>query len=122
MVAPREPQKLAPTVSIGALAKQRGVHRTTLWRTLKRLHDVDSGNGLGGWLCRPNKGKGWYTVNLDLLFFAHPELFAHRFATKEQLEEITERVKVVESVVKAQKVRHNADMALIKKYIRDLDK
>lgn len=77
-------------LTIGALAKARGIPRNTLWRRLIRLRTTTS----GAWLTR--RGRLWW-VNVPLLQAECPE-YALPITESERIAELEARVHALETL------------------------
>lgn len=78
------------SVTIGALARARGIPRNTLWRRLLRLKATTSGQ----WLVR--RGRLWW-VNVPMLQAECPE-YAQPMTESERIAELEARVHALEAL------------------------
>lgn len=80
----------AESLTIGALARARGIPRNTLWRRLLRLRATTSGK----WLVR--RGRLWW-VNVPMLQAECPE-YAQPMTEAERIAELEARVHALETL------------------------
>lgn len=90
MKLPPSPE-LARPITIGALARERNIQRSTLFRRLMRWYAEDKKRGPEHtlWLYRPRRGCAW-SINRSRLYAEHPEFWDA--PTPEELESRIERV------------------------------
>ncbi len=113
----------AKLVTIPMLAKALGIDRVWMWTSLKRLAARDEQEtGSCDWLLRYHStGKIW--INTSRLRVAHPAIFEARATTRDDLEGLAERVRILEDEQKRLKQRQNAvgaSMRVVQSEVRSL--
>lgn len=112
--------QLERLVSIPEFARDRGMHRSSVFRMLLQMHGADLATGGGGWLiCRGPHRK--IRLHMGLLRREHPELFGLKVKTAndidclaESIEDIAKRLSDIEESQVFDRKRINAVAASVR--------
>lgn len=104
-------------LSIPKLAKVAGRHRNSMTRILLALHARDREEGRDtSWLIRPHRKV---LINCARLYRAHPALFDTHYVSREEFEDIGERVELLEERERESCRRINAVAARVRSLVEE---
>lgn len=106
--------------SIPQLARLAGRSRSSMFRLLLRLHaqDVEQ-HGQCDWLIRTKAGAK-LRVNVSRLEKAHPALFRTRYVSREEIEDLEDRVLTLEKKVERSTADQNKRLNAVAASVRVL--